>query len=326
MDAVEIILLVVLVLLVAALFVLALAEASLLQVRPSAAEVAAEEGDRRAAGLVRLLDDLPRVLNAVLLAVLLVQVVAATIAGVLAQEWFGGSGVTIATVVVTFVLFIYGEAIPKTLAVQEPLKTARRLERPVRVLSTVFRPIVSVLLRIAAAQTGRDLAYEGGEVSEAELRLLADDAAEAGLIDESDAELIERSFVFGDLLVEQILIPRHDIVGVDVSAPVDEALTAAIAAGHRRLLVYEDDLDRVVGFVRLRDLAEDVRTDPGGTMRGRVRPVLEVAPTLAVAELLRRMQQVHCHMAVVRGDDRRTEGLVTIEDVVEELVGTIDDV
>ncbi len=326
MDAVDFILLVVLVLLVGVLFVLAMAEASLLQVRPSAAEVAAEEGDRHAAGLVRLLDDLPRVLNAVLLAVLLVQVVAATIAGALAQEWFGGSGVTIATVVVTFVLFIYGEAIPKTLAVQEPLRTARRLERPVRLLSTAFRPIVSVLLRVAAVQTRRDLVYEGGEVSEAELRLLADDAAEAGLIDESDAELIERSFLFGDLLVDQILIRRDHIVAADVGTPVDAALTAAIDAGHRRLLVFEDDLDHVVGFARLRDLAQAVRTDPDGTIRSHVRPVLTVSPAVPVAELLRRMQQSRCHMAVVLDDDSRTAGLVTIEDVVEELVGTIDDV
>lgn len=118
-------------------FVLAAAETALLRVRPSAVVVEAEAGDRRSDDLLRLLDDLPRVLNAVLLTVLFSQVTVATIAGVLAQRWLGSGAVTVATVLVTLVLFVYGEAIPKTFAVRQPLLVARRLAVPIRWLSIV---------------------------------------------------------------------------------------------------------------------------------------------------------------------------------------------
>ena len=325
MNVSQLILVVLLVVLVGALFVLALAETSLLKVRRSAAAVEAEAGDRQAAELVRLLDDLPRVLNAVLLTVLLVQVIAATTAGALARDWFGGAGVTIATAVTTFVLFIYGEAIPKTLAVQRPLPVARRLASPTRWLSVALRPVVSVLVGIARAQTGGAAINPVGGVSEAELRHLAGDAASTGNIDPSDAELIERAFVFGDLMVDQILVPRSDVVAVSSDTRVDAALQTAIAAGHRRLPVYEGEIDRIVGFVRMRDLAEAARIAPDSMVARRRRDVLEVPEATPVADLLRVMQQSRRHMAVILDERGDTAGIVTIEDVVEELVGTIEE-
>ena len=139
--------------LVAVLFVLALIEASLLHLRRSQVVVEAESGDRHATRLLALVDDLPRVMNAVLLAVLLGQVTAATIAGVLAQRLVGGTGLTVATVVVTMLLFLYGEAIPKTMAIQNPYDIARRLAGVVRVVSLVLRPLVSILVALANVQS-----------------------------------------------------------------------------------------------------------------------------------------------------------------------------
>ena len=128
--------------LVACLFVLAMVEASLLHVRRSAVAADAANGDRGSQRLLGLLDELPTVMNTVLLAVLLVQVSSTAIAGALAQRWFGGTGITIATIAVTVVLFIYGEAIPKTIAIADPARYARRFSRLVHVLGVVLGPVV----------------------------------------------------------------------------------------------------------------------------------------------------------------------------------------
>jgi putative hemolysin len=316
---------VLLVALLAIVFVLGAAEAALLHVRRSAVIVEANRGDPRAAQLLRLLDDLPTVMNAVLLAVLLVQLTAATVAGVLARRWFGGIGLTVATIVLTAVLFVYGEAIPKTLAVRRPLRVARWATTPVRWLSVVLRPVVSGLVRLADAQLPGEVGQGASSITEDELRHLADEAASAGQIELSEAELIARSFALGDTHVAQLLVPRVDIVAVEGGTPVRDALDTAVGAGHRRLPVYERDIDEITGFVRLRDLARVVTTDPAGPVRAHAREVLAVPESRRVLDLLREMQGSGVHLAVVVDEYGGTAGIVTIEDVVEELVGSIEE-
>ncbi len=318
-------LLVVLAGLVAGLFVLGLVEASLLHLRRSEVVIEAEGGDRRARHLLRLLDDLPRVMNAVLLAVLLAQVTAATISGVLARRWFGGNGLTAATVAVTLLVFVYGEAIPKTLAIRRPYPIARRLAPPVRWLSIGLRPLVSVLVWVADVQAPGKGVDTVTAVSEQELLHLTDEAASAGRIEQSDAELVEKSFTLGDLLVAQILVPRADVVAVAAQTPVEDALRTAIGAGHRRLPVFDGHLDNIVGFVRLRDLADATTTDADAVVADRVRRTLSAPESMLAVDLLRSMQKTGHHLAVVVDDAGATRGIVTIEDVVEELVGTIED-
>ena len=324
--AVDIALIAVLVTLVVALFGLAVIEASLLHVRRSAIAVASSEGDRRSLQLLRLLDELPTVMNAVLLAVLLAQVTAAGIAGVLARRWFGGIGVTVATVAVTMVLFIYGEAIPKTIAIRDPARHARRLVGPIRILNAVMRPFVLVLVRIADWQSpGSGGVDTVTTVSEGELLHLTGEAAAAGQIEESDAELIERSFTLGDLRVDQILIPIEDVVAVSARTPVSDALRTAIGAGHRRLVVHDGGDDRYVGFVRLRDLAEASSIDGSELVGERIRDALSVDRSSLVVDVLRRMQHARQHLAIVTDREGAPLGIVTIEDIVEKLVGRIDE-
>ena len=306
-------------------FALAAAEASLLRVRRSAVAVRAERGDRRSARLLDLLDDLPRVMNAVLLAVLLIQVTAATIAGVLAERRFGGTGVTLATVVITLTLFVYGEAIPKTLAVREPVEVARFVARPVNLLSRVLRPVVTVLVRFADLQTPGAGITTVSAVDEDELRHLADEAAAAGEIADSDVELIDRAFVLGDLRVAQILVPRVDVVAVSGDTSVFDALELAMEAGHRRIPVHDGDIDQITGVVRMRDLVGAVAADPDGPVSTLMRDVIAVPEAKSVVEVLREMQASGNHLAVIIDEYGGTTGIVTIEDVVEELVGTIAD-
>lgn len=265
-------------------------------------------------------------MNTVLLIVLLVQVTSTALAGFLAQRWLGGTGITIATLGVTAVLFIYGEAIPKTMALADPVRHARRFSPMIAALTVAVGPAVTALVQIASWQSpGTDRADTVKAVSEGELRHLTDEAAAAGEIEPSDAELIEKSFTLGDLRIADIMIPLGDVVSVPASATVLSALRTAIDSSHRRLIVYDGSPDRVVGFVLLRDLADASSSDDEASTASHVRTALTFAGDELVIDVLREMQRARCHLVLVVDADDVMLGMVTVEDIVEELLGDIDE-
>ncbi len=315
----------ILLVLLAAAVVLGAAEASVLRVQRVRVEVQAADGDHRSARLLGLLDDLPRVLNTVLLVVLLVQIGAATVTGVLSGRHFGNLGVTIASIVLTVVLFVYAEAIPKTYAVRHPYRVARATVRLVAGLAWVFRPVVTVLVAFADLQAPGSGIATSTVVTEQELRKLALDAAAEGSIEETDRTLMERAFDLGDRTVDEILTPRTEIVAVGVESTIGEALEAAIHSGHRRLPVYEGDLDDIRGVVRIQDLAAAVTESPDAPVLTVATEELVVPETKRVIDLLAEMQRSGVHLAVAVDEHGGTAGIVTIEDVVAELVGRVSD-
>jgi CBS domain containing-hemolysin-like protein len=204
------------------------------------------------------------------------------------------------------------------------MDVARRVARPVGLLTAVLRPLVAVLLKAADLQApGRGVASPVG-VSEAELRKLAVEAAAAGSIEPTDLELMERAFAAGDEIVGAIVVPRREVVAVPDGAGLRKALDLALEHGHRRLPVTGTDLDDVVGMVLLRDLARAVADDSGTPVRDMVAPVLVVPESRRVLDVLRDMQGSGRHLAVVVDEHGGTAGIVTIEDVIEEVVGDID--
>jgi CBS domain containing-hemolysin-like protein len=301
------------------------AEAALLRVRRTQVEVRAAEGDGGARRLLSLVADLPRVMNTVLLTVLLVQIGAATVTGLLAERWFGSLGITLASVLLTLVMFVYAEAIPKTYAVRHPLRVARWVTPVVLLLKAALHPIVSVLIWFADLQApGQGIAGTAG-VTEEELRLLAAQAAKSGEIADTDLELMERAFRVGDQRVAEILVPRIDVVSVSADTSARRALDVAIESGHRRLPVHSGNPDEMSGVVRIRDLARhlaDGNDDPVGNLAW---DVLVVPESKRVLELLREMQLSGRHFAVAVDEHGGTAGIITIEDVVEELVGEVAD-
>jgi len=325
MNSTDLALVVVLLVLLIAAFVLGASEAALLRVQRVRVEVAATQGDRRSIQLMHLLDDLPQVLNTVLLVVLLVQIGAATVVGMLSGRHFGNLGVTIASVALTVVLFVYAEAIPKTYAVRHPYQVARATQPILSALTWVLRPVVSVLVWFADLQAPGSGIAATTTVTEDELRRLASHAAVEGSIEESDRELMERAFEMGDRTVGEILTPRTEIVAVGANTTVAEALDVAIHSGHRRLLVYEGDLDHIRGVVRLRDLAAAITNSPDAAVSTVATRELVVPETKRVIELLSEMQTAGVYLALAIDEHGGTAGIVTIEDVVAELVGRVSD-
>ena len=304
--------------------VLGAAEVAIVRLRRSSVLVEARSRSKRAVRLLRLLDDLPVVLNAVLFLALGLQVSAATIAGVLAGRWFGGIGVTVTSVVLTAALFVYAEAVPKTRAMQAPMATALRLTPLLQVVVVTLRPLVTLLVWLAGLQTSGQ-ASAAGALTEEEIRALARESAAAGSIGEGDAELVARSFEFNDRQVADVMVGRDDISAVADSVTAGDALSFAVAVGHRRLPVHGEDVNDIVGVVRLRDLAAAVAAGSDPVVSSLADDVLRCGPGDPISTLLTRMQRSGRWMAVVCDDHRRTLGLVTIEDVVAELVGEIED-
>jgi len=317
-------LLIVLVALFAFAIFLAAAETALLRI--SAIRVAARvaEGSRRARRLAKLIDDLPNVLSTILLAALLAQIVSAAVAGLLAERWFGGIGITLASAVLTVLLFVYGEAIPKTYAVRHTERVAMAVAGPVRWLELALRPVVIGLVWVADAQSPGRGVTTSPTVTEDELRLLATRAAKEGEITPRDLAFIERAFRLGDRQVDDVMVPRPDIVGVAEEATVAQALRVAIDSGHRRLPIFKGSVEQITGMVRLWDLVavpEDVRHRlPVAHLSDEP---LFVPESKRVLDTLEQMQAERTHLAIVVDEYGGTAGMVTLEDIAEELLGTM---
>ena len=301
--------------------VLAAAETSLVRVSRVRIAARADEGGRRARRTLRLLDDLPHVLNTILLVVLLVQIGAATVTGILADRWFGSGGVTIASIVLTIFLFVYSEAIPKTYAYRHAARVVMALAFPVGWLTSLLRPAVSILVKFADLHApGKGIATTP-TVTERELRSLAAAAATEGEITDADLELIEGAFRLGDRVAEEVMVPRVDMTAVPADVAAKDALEVALASGHRRLPVYDGTIDNIIGIVRQRDLV----LSPGSLVGDLAYPPLLVAEPKRVLDLLGEMQSGGTHVAIVIDEHGGTSGMLTIEDIVEELFGVVSE-
>ena len=303
---------------------LSAAETALLRISPIRARTL--EGTHGASGrrLARLVSRLPNVLNAVLLWALLAQITAATLAGVIADRWFGSFAVSIASVGLTVLLFIYGEAIPKTYAVRHPDRVGLAIALPVQWLELSLRPLVGALVWIADLQMPGKGVTTTPTVTEDELRRLAIRAAHEGEITPDDVDLIERAFRLGDRRVDDIMVPRPDIVSVSSDTRVDEALELLLDSGHRRLPVFDVSEDDISAFVNLRDLIR-VPSDrrPEVTVGSIATRCLVVPASNRVTELLAGMQSSGIHLAIIVDEFGGTDGLVTVDDITEELIGSL---
>ena len=305
---------------------IAAVETAFLRMPAVRVQALAAEGSRRAVRLAALTHRLPRVLNAILLAALLSQIGAATVAGILADRWFGPLGVTVASAVLTFILFIYAEAIPKTFAVRHPDRVALALSFPLAAIEIVLRPLVKVLVVIADLQMPGKTVVASPTVTEDELRMLASRAALEGEITTHDLELIERAFRFGDRHVDGIMVPRPDIIAVEERTTVRAAIEVALEAGHRRLPVFSDTMESISGVIVVRDLLRIPYSRRDQVTVGVLAdPPLVVPESKRVFDLLTDMQTSGTHIAVVVDEYGGTAGMVTIEDIAEEMLGSITD-
>jgi putative hemolysin len=305
---------------------LAMSETALTRMSRVKALSLEDEGRRGAGTLVRLTQHPERWLNPVLLVLLTCQLVTATLVGFLADR-FGPWGVAIATAFEACVIFVIAEAAPKTWAVQHAERSALLAARPVAALVRFWplRFLSRGLIGLANVIIPGKGLKEGPFVSEEELLAMADVAEQEDVIEREERALIHSIIEFGDTVVREVMVPRPDMVTVGGGTSVRDVLEIAMAAGYSRIPAYEQNIDDIVGIVYVKDLfrAKDDAADR--PVREFMRPPHFVPESKRVSELMREMQAEKFHMAIVVDEYGGTSGLVTLEDLIEELVGEIVD-
>jgi CBS domain containing-hemolysin-like protein len=251
----------------------------------------------------------------------------AILVAIIAERLYGQLGITLISVGFTLVYFLVVEAMSKTLGILRTDRVALALSPVVwglaRVLSLPVRGLIglsNVLL------PGKGL-KEGPFVSEEDIRSMADVGHEEGVIEEEEKELIHSIFEFGDTLTREVMVPRPDMIVVEVNYTIQAAMDVAIKHGFSRIPVYENDPDNIIGVVYAKDLFKALRQngDEARDLKSIVRDAYFVPEAMRVSDLLREMQKRKVHMAIVADEYGDVAGLVTMEDILEEIVGEIAD-
>jgi magnesium and cobalt exporter, CNNM family len=285
-----------------------------------------EEGRRGAPSLQRIADNPPPFLNVVLLLTMLATVGGTTLAADLATRNIHRFGEIIATVVMTLLLFVFAEVTPKTFAIQQTDRVALRVAPILAALTRVFGPMARVLLKVAnVIMPGRGLP-QGPYVTEQEIKTMADVASDEDQIEEEEKDLIHSIFEFGDTIVREVMVPRPDIVAVEDDKSLSDVMDLVLQHGFSRIPVFHEDLDNIVGIIYAKDVLKAMHQDGESTkVTDLVRPARFVPESKKCAELLREMQRRKFHIALVTDEYGSISGLVTLEDLLEELVGEITD-
>ena len=324
----DLVLLVVVLALLAASALLALAETSLVRMSRAKAMALVDDGRRGAKVLVRLTENPQGFLNPVLLLVLICQLVVATLVGILAAHWFGAWGVVAATVFEIVVIFVLGEAVTKNWAVHHPERAAL-FSAPLVSALVNFWPVRLVsggLIGLANLLIGEKGQYLGSDVTESELLAMADVALEEEVIETEERALIHSIIEFGDTVVREVMVPRPGMVTIGADETVEVVLERALEEGFSRMPAVEQQVDDVVGIAYTKDMIRTVRSGMGADpVRSHLRVAHFVPETKRVSDLMREMQAEKFHQAVVVNEYGGTAGLVTLEDLIEELVGEIVD-
>ena len=306
--------------------VLAMAEASISRMTRVRAAALREEGRRNAALLEAIELDPAPYLNSIYLAVMLAQNGSAILVARLASWFFDDLGITLLSVGFTLAYFIVVEAMSKTFGILHSDRAALALAPVVWVLGRILAWPTRALIGIANILLPGKGLKQGPFVSQQDIRSMAEVGHEEGVIEETEKEMIHSIFAFGDTLVREVMVPRPDIVAVEAHQTVDDAMDVVLNNKFSRLPVFRGDLDHIVGVLHEKDILATLyaaqREKPVTEL---VRPAHFVPETSRAAALLRRMQREQFHMAIVVDEHGSTSGLLTLENLLEELVGNIAD-
>ncbi|MGZ8571248.1 MAG: hemolysin family protein [Actinomycetota bacterium] len=306
--------------------VLAMAESSLTRMTRVRALALQEEGRRNAQVLVRLETDPPRYLNSVYLTVMIVQNGSAILVALLAQDTWGESSVTVASLVFVLLYFVVVEAMSKTFGIQNSDRVSLALAPLVFLLGRILSYPTRWLISLANLLLPGKGLRQGPFVSEGDIRSMAQVGHEEGSIEEDEKELIHSIFEFGDTIVREVMVPRPDIVAIEDDETLRDVEALVLEHGYSRIPVYHEDLDDVVGIVFAKDVLKAVYQGKGDMpLTEIVRSARYVPESKKVADLLREMQKEKFHQALVTDEYGSVTGIVSLEDLLEELVGEITD-
>ena len=317
-------------------------EIAYVSVRRTRLNELADEGDRRAARALRLLKDPGRFLAVIQVAITFLGALASAVAAVSIVEvistplssvpWIGeragALALLIVTLLVSIVSIVLGELIPKGFALANPDRIALAASGPISLFARIVSPLVGLLVLLTKAISkpfGMD-PTRTPELSAAEIRLIVEQGSQQGVLEAEEEQMISAVMSLSDSKLHEVMVPRIDIVAIDQEATFDEAVEVVLKEGHSRTPLYRESVDHIVGILYAKDLLRLIAAGgPRPRLRDLMRPALFAPESQSVDDLLHELQRRKVHMAVVLDEYGGTAGLVTIEDLLEEIVGEIQD-
>ena len=284
----------------------------------------AEAGDSRAALVLSIAENYDKMLSTILIGNNIVNIASASLATIVFTHVLGDAGVSVSTAVMTVIVLIFGEISPKNLAKEHPEAFARFSAPFLRLLITILTPINFIFSQWKKLLNKIFKKKSDNRMTQEELKTIVDEAQSEGGIDEEKGELIRSAIEFDDLTADDILTPRVDIVGIDEECPFQEISDIFLKNTYSRLPVYSDSIDNIIGIVHEKDYFSAQKSGISD-IKQVMKKVLYISRTVKISDLLRTLQKTKSHMAIVVDEFGGTEGLVTMEDIIEELVGDIWD-
>lgn len=284
----------------------------------------ASDGDKKAEKVLSLSERFDKLLTTILVGNNIVNIWMTAIATALCIQLYGRHGATIATVVITVIVLIFGEITPKNIAKEKSEGFSKFSAPIISILMTILTPINFIFTKWKEFITKIFNLGKEETITDDEIMTMVEEAETGGSIDEQRSELIQNAIAFDELTAEDVMTPRPDMVAVDTEITQEELNQIFKETGYSRLPVYEEDIDRIIGVINQKDYHNQI----AGTDRrivDHIIPVVFVGESMKIFDLLRKMQQMKTHMAIVINEYGGTEGLVTMEDIIEELVGEIYD-
>ena len=285
----------------------------------------AEKGNSRAALVLKLSANYNNLLSTILIGNNIVNIAMTSLTTVLFVRWMGGDqGASVATLVTTVVVLIFGEVSPKSIAKESPEAVAMFSAPLLRILIFLLTPFNFLFAQWKKLLSKIIKSSEDRGITDEELLTIVEEAQQEGGIDEQESNLIRRAIEFMDLETVDIYTPRVDIVAIPSDAAKQEIADLFLETGYSRLPVYDEDIDPIIGVVNQKDFHNYI-FNTKQALNSIIRPVLFITPNMKIGTLLKNLQAGKSHIAIMLDEFGGTEGLVTMEDIVEELVGEIWD-
>lgn len=286
----------------------------------------ANSGDRRAKRALKVAERYDTALSAVLIGNNIVNIASASIGTLLFTRAMGDSGAGIATIVMTIVVLIFGEVVPKSLAKQHPENMTMRAAGFLLFLMKLFFPLIWLLQKIVKLFSRKLGSGSQPSVTEEELKVIIEEIEDEGVLNEHESELVQSAIDFDDITADEILTPRVDVTAVPLDEDPQTVKDLFFATGYTRIPVYEKNIDNIIGVLNEKDFLQEYIAQNG---RVNIRPLIQkvtfVPPKKRISELLKELQRDMLHIAVVTDPYGGTIGIITLEDIIEELVGEIWD-
>ena len=280
------------------------------------------QGSKKAAKALKLANRFDEVLTAVLIGNNIVNIATSSVSTLVFIKFFGSNGAAISTVVITVIVLIFCEVLPKSYAKKNAEKLALAFASHLSALVTLFKPFVWTLNKLSSAVAGSG--DTAPSVTEDELKYMIDEIEEQGVIEEQESELVKSALEFDEITVSEILIPRVKVVGIELGASIDEIKDLFSREMYSRLPVYEKSLDDIVGIITNKAFFK-MLVEGGSDIRNIIQEVPHISESKLISGAMRDMQRSKVHLAVVIDQYGGTKGIVTLEDIIEELVGEIYD-